>query len=168
MYLDFHESFLGKWGEGRLVAVYKRYKSEQFIYFSFTKFFSSHSNIAVLLQLLHFTQTSVFQRYPYPVCNYLLRFPGFRIDRTNWRYFFLFLQVLRCPEAARRGQSQGQRWQRGTCRSPKGQLRGEQIDCEIKEILNYNWNNPKLENFCRRGLNITRKRHQSQLNCSTA
>ena len=51
---------------------------------------------------------------------------------------------------------------------PKGELRGEQIDCGIREILNYNWNNPKLENFCKRGLNITRKRHQLQLNCSTA
>ena len=51
---------------------------------------------------------------------------------------------------------------------PQGQLRGEQIDCGIWEILNYNWNNPKLENFCKRGLNITRKRHQLQLNCSTA
>ena len=51
---------------------------------------------------------------------------------------------------------------------PQGQLRGEQIDCEIREILNYNWNNPKLENFCKRGLNITRKRHQLQLNASTA
>ena len=51
---------------------------------------------------------------------------------------------------------------------PQGQLRGEQIDCGIWEILNYNWNNPKLENFCKRGLNITRKRHQLQLNASTA
>ena len=51
---------------------------------------------------------------------------------------------------------------------PQGQLRGEQIDCGIREILNYNWNNPKLENFCKRGLKITRKRHQLQLNCSTA
>ena len=45
---------------------------------------------------------------------------------------------------------------------PQGQLRGEQIDCGIWEILNYNWNNPKLENFCKR------KRHQLQLNASTA
>ena len=50
---------------------------------------------------------------------------------------------------------------------PQRQLRGEQIVCGIREILNYNWNNPKLENFCKRGLNITRKRHQLQLNAST-
>ena len=115
-----------------MVAVYKRYKSEQFIDFSFsppTPTSPSSSNSSSSLRLVSSSATQ-------SVITFFV-FLGLELTEQIGDIFFFSYKY----SVVQKQHGEGKVRVRGGKEALAGRQRdscGEQIDCEIKEILNYN------------------------------